>query len=143
MSHTQLIHTIQTLSPDKQQQLWELYQLVDKLYQQYGNKLLDTNIMQTISKDSAELAQLIQYTHETIGLSAVHELVPELEKICDLHIVEITAKDPQSVSKHIQSKHKDSQMHFHKDDIVGIKIQSSEGQKYERTIDKDIAKLTR
>lgn len=143
MSHTQLLHTIQTLSPDKQQQLWELYQLIDKLYQQYGNKLLDDNIMQTISKDSADLAQLIQHTHETIGLAAVHELVPELEKICDLHIVEITAKDPQSVSKHVQVKHKDSQIHLHQDDIVGIKVQSSEGHKYERTIDKDIAKLTR
>ena len=143
MSHTQLLHTIQTLPQDKQQQLWELYQLIDKLYQQYGNKLLDDNIIQTIRKDSADLAQLIQHTHETIGLSAVHELVPELEKLCDLHIVEITAKDPQSASKHIQAKNKDSQIHLHQDDIIGIKVQSSDGQKYERTIDKDIAKLTR
>ncbi|MFA7284436.1 MAG: hypothetical protein WC004_01270 [Candidatus Absconditabacterales bacterium] len=143
MSHTQLIHTIQTLSPDKQQQLRELYQLIDKLYQQYGNKLLDTNILETIGKDSTDLAQLIQHTHETVGLPAVHDLVPELERVCDLHIMEITAKDPQSIGQRIQAKQKDSQIHLHQDDIVGIKVQSSDGQKYERTIDKDIAKLTR
>ncbi len=143
MSLTQLLQTIQSLPLEQQRELLELYQLIDWLYQKYGAKLGEKQILDVVAQENKELAALIQSTQRSIGLTAAHKVVGELQRICKPNTLEITSNDGSAIKAAIQSKHQDASIHTHQDDILWLKVQSSKGQLYERTINKDIAKLTR
>jgi hypothetical protein len=118
MSLQTLYQHIETLNSIEQKDLLDLYEILMLLHKEHGNKILQPNILELIENISPDLASLITLTQESAGLGNLPQIVSTLKN-----------KDFPEI-KTTESQH------------IGIKVTSNTGKKYERTLNKDILKLS-
>ena len=113
-----LYQHIDTLNQSEQKDLLDLYEILALLHKEHGNKILQPNILEIIENISPDLVSLIHLTQESAGLDNLSQIISTLKN-----------KDfPEIKTTHAQH--------------IGVKVTSNTGKKYERTLDKDILKLS-
>lgn len=136
-----LVSSINTLEEKKRTELIELCGLIWTLYSQYGEQLAHKDVLSVIASQNAEVATLIELINSSIWLSHITKLNKLLKWWLEGVSVEYHSTNKELLDKLTILSQGPLQPHWNEE--IWIKIKSSDGKMYERTLDKDISKLVR
>ncbi len=141
MKISSFLSLIEQFSSDQKKELYQLSRLICDLYNVYGNTLTQATLISEVKSIHPEAALYLELIISTIWLDYCDELYRKLNVddnslLCSYHSTD------KSLLNHL-SKIQQWPIAAQWNDEIGVKIQSSWGKSYERTLEKDIEKLAR
>lgn len=145
MNIQQLIKTILSMDAKSQKELLNLCKVIKSLYKQYGTKLLDSNVLQGIKDTEPELAKLIATLDSSIGLNHVDQIISSIQKENAWEMIDIYTQydKPNTIINNLKQSTGAQEVEQHATWWIGIKIVSSSGKQYERSLNRDLETLTK
>lgn len=141
MKITSFLSLIEQFSSEQRKELVDLSELVSQLYSIYGDNLAQNTLISEINKIYPDAGSYIELISTTIWLNHCSELCRELNVTNDSILCSYHSND-LSLLDHL-SKIQQWPISTNWNDEIGVKIQSTSGKSYERTLEKDIQNLVR